>query len=605
MVIMPLATPVLSRTDIAEPMPTPAMPPSDNTNATRHLSAGAYIDPEFCLTALHEVYYKPKRVVAPSYGFDAITVLGHCLRARRAMVIRDAILLGLLLLASWVSLFAVLAVLLTLMAVHLLLVVGQVSLDSLRYLRATPREREVPDGEEDRRRRATRQRRAPGAQVRPWSRGFRRLWFENVVAQIIGRVVGVAFAYAVFLAVGAVLATWLWQTGLLGHTRFGLDPSLATGVLLASVFGTAAAARAWNRYQLRALVPGSVPRPPVNTHRLADIKAQDGGNTTIYSGYQPFVGSGDVLRWWTLAQRLVRPLPPTPKGDDNRTEATAKDRKLTEAEREFETPPFRAPEISEYVRNHIAGLARDPVPERHLSDLTVVDRIFVAGTEVSSLRPVTPHKQVERIIRHPTAPQRHYLACQIVSWRGELVTTVYVHFAVQGKVLYVELHVAGLLPCDEEYRVVDQVDGTSLAHVLRDAGKGLFTAPAIVASAPASLARACVDMLHIAFAIPSATARLKRGYDYGATVGLREIGESTGTRDHMQTQDIIKYGRMIERRVLDAILDFLEDRGVDVTEYRQRSLTILNAGAVATSGGTVIVGGDAVGTQNNTEGGGG
>jgi hypothetical protein len=60
---------------------------------------------------------------------------------------------------------------------------------------------------------------------------------------------------------------------------------------------------------------------------------------------------------------------------------------------------------------------------------------------------------------------------------------------------------------------------------------------------------------------------------------------------------------MIERRVLDAILDFLEDKGVDVTEYRQRTLTILSAGAVATGGGTVNVEGDAVGTQN-IEGGG-
>jgi hypothetical protein len=66
----------------------------------------------------------------------------------------------------------------------------------------------------------------------------------------------------------------------------------------------------------------------------------------------------------------------------------------------------------------------------------------------------------------------------------------------------------------------------------------------------------------------------------------------------MQTQDIIKYGRVIERRVLAAVLDFLEDHNVDVTEYRQRSLTILNAGAVATSGGTVNVEGDATGTQN-------
>jgi hypothetical protein len=50
--------------------------------------------------------------------------------------------------------------------------------------------------------------------------------------------------------------------------------------------------------------------------------------------------------------------------------------------------------------------------------------------------------------------------------------------------------------------------------------------------------------------------------------------------------------------------DFLEDKGVDIAEYRQRSLTILNAGAVATTGGTVNVSGGVVAGQNaTTEGG--
>src|SRR6266545_2608081 len=467
--------------DVAEPVEPPPRRRASiaNTNATRHLGAGAYLDPEFCLTALREIYYKPKRIVAPSYGFDPITVLGHCLRARRALLVRDALLVGVLLLASWVSVVAVAVVLLTLLAVH-----------------------------------------------------------------------------AVLVAAGAGLATLVWHAGLLGRTRLGVTPTAAVGILVGLVFVIPALARGWCRSQIRALVPGHTPHPPVRTRRLAEIAGQGGGNTVVYSGYQPFVGSGIVLRRWNLTQRLVRPAPVT---RDPKTPVES------EAEREFRTPPFRAREISEYVRDHIAGLAHDPLPERHLADLTVDDRIFVAGTEITDLRPYTTPEQVARVIRHPTAPQRHYVACQIVSWRGELVTTVYVHFAVQGKVLYVELHVTGLLPCDERYRVVDQLDGTSLSQVLRDAGSGLLSAPTVVAGAPTGFLRGCADALGLAFAGPAKT-KLRQGYDYGAAVGLREIGASEWTRDHMQTQDIVKYGRMIERRVLDAILDFLESKGVDVTE---------------------------------------
>ena len=159
---MPSATRTLTRIT-GSVAPDPVVTPG-NTNATRHLSAGAYLDPDFCRTALGEVYHQPRRVVAPSYGVDPVTVLGHCLRARRALVVRDALLLGTLLLATWVSALALLVTLLALLAVHVLLVTGQALRDSVRYLRAAP-EDAMP----------------ARAGVRRRPRGFRRLWLENVL----------------------------------------------------------------------------------------------------------------------------------------------------------------------------------------------------------------------------------------------------------------------------------------------------------------------------------------------------------------------------------------------------------------------------------------
>jgi hypothetical protein len=565
-----------------------------NTNATRHLSAGAYLDPQFCLAALHKVYYQPKRIIAPSYGFDAIVVLGHCLRARRAMLVRDALLFGTLLLAFWSFPPAFLVTLFTLLVVQVAAVAGRVGRDSVRYLRDETQIETSSSADENRP--------TPGSQ-RPHGGGyqsmdrrsgsFRRLWLENLFAQIVGRVIGVALNYLMFCAIAVALAILAGHVSLGGAPRFRIPPLFAIGGPIVLSFLIPAATRAWNQLQLRALVPEHLPDRRVRTHRLAEIERQMGGNTVVYSGYRPFVGSGKVLRRWDLAQRLVRPVPRIPGLPDDPG---------PEVRREFDTPPFTAQEINEYVRDHIAGLAGDEVPERQLPHLTVADQIFVAGTEVSELRPYTSTERMAQIIRRPTAPERHYLAFQIVSWRGELVTTVYVHFAVQGKALYLELHVTGLVPCDEAFRVVDQVGGTGLKNLFRDTAKGALEAPTLIASVLKSLGRAGIDILGLASAATS--IRVKKGYDYGAVIGVRELGASIGTRDYMQTQDIVKYGRVIERRVLAAVLDFLEDRGVDVTEYRQRSLTILNAGAVAMNGGTVHVGGDAIGTQDNsTEGG--
>lgn len=584
-------TPPLAPALVEEPSASDYVPVQlleENTSATRHLSAGAYLDPGFCLTALREIYYQAKRIVAPSYGFDAIAVLGHCLRARRAMIVRDALLVALLVFVSWLSVIIALITLGALLVVHVVVVSLGVIRAAFQYLVDGRHFRDAiyPEAE-SRSRSGQSQRNGNWTPVR--RRRFVLLWLENVVAQIGTRLLGILAAYLLLTGLDLLLALRVWHAPAL-QVRLGIPLLYAAAGSPVLAFLVPALTRTWNRLQLRKLVPGRSPDCRIRTRRLAEIEAQNQGNTIVYSGYRPFVGSGVVLRQWNITQRLVRPLPKILGVIDE-----------TELDREFETPPFQAWEINEYVRRYIADLAVDPVPERQLSDLTVVDRVFVAGTKISDPELNTPDWLLAEIIRHPTAPARHYLTCQVVSWGGELVTTVYVHFAVQGKALYVELNVVGLLPCDERYRIVDKIDGTSLRRLLRDAGRALLQAPALVAAAPVSLARATADQAGITLSTRFARRGLRIGYDYGATTSLREIGTPAVTPDPMQQQDIVKYSRVVERRVLAAILDFLESRQVDITEYRQSSLTVLSAGVVNAGSGNVTVGGNVAGTQvNNT-----
>jgi hypothetical protein len=53
------------------------------TKATRLLSAGTYLDPGYRGTVIQELLTNRFRVVAPSYGYDAVSVLAHALAARR------------------------------------------------------------------------------------------------------------------------------------------------------------------------------------------------------------------------------------------------------------------------------------------------------------------------------------------------------------------------------------------------------------------------------------------------------------------------------------------------------------------------------------------
>jgi hypothetical protein len=351
------------------------------------------------------------------------------------------------------------------------------------------------------------------------------------------------------------------------------------------LFGLPVVANLWTQAQLHGLRPGRYPAAPRPSPRFDQLHYQLSGNTVVYGEYSPFVGAGQYQRGWSIAQRLVHPQ--SQHGDQ------------PEADREFTVPPFTAVELIAQVRARLRSLAFEATPEGLLPGLTVEDRVFVSGTEISQLTAVTPPEDVARIITDPTTPERHYLVCQVVSWRGELVTTVYIHVALQGKALYLELITMALPPCRRAFRVVDLVDGTGPMAYLRAFGRGLAFAPVTVASAPVNLARAAFDGIVNSMATAAATTAVARGYDYGAVVGVRELGMADDVRSHLQAQDIIKYSQVIERRLVAAVLDFLEAKGVDTGEFVERTMNVLNAGVVNNGSGNVNVGGDAVGSQQN------
>ncbi|MGW3105008.1 hypothetical protein [Streptomyces sp. NPDC001100] len=81
------------------PGPPPVTPPRGTrvyarTKATRLLSAGTYLDPGYRKDVIRELLKRRFRVVAPSYGYDAVSVLAHALAARRLRRIQWAVGLG-------------------------------------------------------------------------------------------------------------------------------------------------------------------------------------------------------------------------------------------------------------------------------------------------------------------------------------------------------------------------------------------------------------------------------------------------------------------------------------------------------------------------------
>ncbi|MDQ7904438.1 hypothetical protein RB614_07860 [Phytohabitans sp. ZYX-F-186] len=516
--------------------PAPSLDRPEMSDATRHLCVGAYLDDHFRDRCLRDVYHQKRRFVAPSYGFDVVVVLDQCLRARDLTIFRDAgiVLAGCLAAyLNWLSIVALAATLILLRAARS---AWRLIRDFVGRVRAGT---------------------AVDTTVSP-GRGLVLLLGWTMLglglAAIAGRVVSAT------------------ASPLLGGPDDG-GPALSlggsAGYLFAAVVLLVPAAYAlWRQKRIEQFTLGR-PAPPVRpSSRLRQIDEQRHGNTVIYSGFEPFIGSGEVMSTWGFAQRLVR------KPPDN-----VVDRVLAplEGEREFAQSPFSAADLVDYLRTHLGALASADVAEQRIPDMRVEDRVFLSAREWGHRTLTTSPEEMAEIIRNPTMPARHYLACQVVSWRGALVTTVHVHVALQGRSLYLEVTTTFLAPPNEWYRTVDIEGGTGPGAWMRALRSGLTATPRTIVRAPGGLIQS-VARLGRASHGAARMGLSRRRYDYGTRTSVREIGTKDKLRNFTQRQDVFKFKRLIERRVIAHVLDFLDERDVDTTEYRASAASVLNIG---------------------------
>lgn len=502
----------------------------------------AYLDDEFRALAIREVYDQHSRMVAPSYGFRLFPVLVHCLRARRASLIRDGALVGVVAVGALIWFPS------TLLAFTPILL--------LALFRAFNRRVVL---------------------------GFTAVFVLLICLSMLP----LTMLRSVLAGVGS--GPTPSSTEYEEHEPpFALPDSTLTVVgamfILLLLVGITAADRIWRLHNLVQLAPeGTVidPHPPDSYQQVArfgQISRQQRGNTVGYAGYRPFIGAGEVIDTWGFAQRLIR-------ADDGIVPRNERDREFTQA-------PFSAEELVDHLKAELGRIASDPAPERRLPGLVVMDRIYLSDADTRRLTPHTDVDEVSRIIRHPTSKARHYLACQVVSWDGEIVTTVHVHVAVQGRTLYLELTTTSLLPCRDDYQVFDDRTGPLAADdYLRATAQAVTHLGSMVLKAPLRLLQ---DLM---IRIEARSRGTGNQLMYGARISLREEASSGMIHSHIQEQDILKYKRIIERRVLAAVFDFLNAHHVDTSEYQERALTVLNAGAINFGSGSITVD-TAIGQQN-------
>jgi hypothetical protein len=524
--------------------------PFSPDDTTRYLCVAARTDERFAEQGLKALFRHDLHAVAPSVGLSLRPVLLHALAERRERRVRDwglvaATVLALILSPLW-----------TIIALLVILPIG-------------------------------------GGLARRASES-RRL--RDAVIALVVLVVMLLLSAILVSTFGAVEPDRRDEGSSGGGWFIGLPwVALLTGLAMYALM-------VWNEWRIRqtllrdltraAFRPDAAPALPPSqawlSQRLEEMAHAESGNVTIYDGFTPFIGHGPIISTWSFAlPTLRRDAEPSADGDN--------------------VVLLDIVELVAYVRDRLRTISLEP---DELPGLILTERVFVSGdglTGHESLLPQRdqapqqhlPEDDLARLATQPHGSARHYLCAQVPSWGGEIVASTFLHFSTDGRLLYLQCDRTILGPLWQQYHDVDRITpmltAAALGRLLARAASGL---PSAVPRAPV---RAIRDLnFHWRWerrrTIERTIAAQDLGYNYGASFSVREEGSDDNYHNYFQKTDAAKHLKLIERHVLAALLDFLDERDVDTTEFRNRQMTILNQGIIQT-GGISNVGAQAVGSE--------
>ncbi|GII65573.1 hypothetical protein Skr01_56580 [Sphaerisporangium krabiense] len=574
-------------------------PPMGNT--TRYLCAGAYLDTGFRNRVLEETLRDEFRAIPPSYGdFDVAPVIHHCRRARTMLAVRDLLITLVFVVGLFTQFVTTLGWLFVLTPYALL------TLDRIR--------------------------RGP------------------LVVRLL------LWAWAIYsgftIVITALVALFVSVLGpLVGLLLFGAPGTGASSLMLRSAgstpvgvfavplatLGIALAYRVVTYLTLvGSLKPGSPepeparPDPPKLARRLDYIRRAQRGNVTMYANEDAFMGAGAIERAWSIAVELDRA-----RGADG-------------GERRQAPADIDPVELHAHVRDRLVQM-RDGVLRQNeslhllrMGDHVVTRGAFGTPGPGRPLHPLIIHggpgkapgherpedqgrpryqatpEEIAAVIRHPQGGVRYYQRVtvggsgqEIRDAHGglvapaedlEVLTSAFIYLAVEGRMLYTQFVVTVLPPAKALYHIVDELPTMNVARLVWEAVRALkLHLLADVAAAPARLARTAWQAARRALTAPDPADYLV--YRYGARLSAREIGAAPEPQTHIQVLDTLKYTKLIEQRLTEAVLDFLEERGIDTAGYRLQaasvSMNTLMVGAGGTVSGPVSFGAHSSATVNN------
>jgi len=102
---------------------------------------------------------------------------------------------------------------------------------------------------------------------------------------------------------------------------------------------------------------------------------------------------------------------------------------------------------------------------------------------------------------------------------------------------------------------------------------------------------------------PDQTSKTRASINIGTAISAREQASADADGSYFQFQDILQHSKIIERRLIAAVEDYLTELGVDTSEFSARVQAILNQGIINTGPGTINISDSAIGENATVTGG--
>jgi hypothetical protein len=303
------------------------------------------------------------------------------------------------------------------------------------------------------------------------------------------------------------------------------------------------------------------------------------GNVVVYGAFSPFVGSGFDLGGWSFTVNLEQA-----KLDGD----------------ESTSVPFEIRELYDALRSGFERLSID--------GLSVSDRLFVDGRSIRDdrrflthilSRPVTDvdAEAISLFEAHPEKTVRHYLCLEICDWSGELVLSNFIRLHKTGSKLFVETSSFILPPLKRQYYELDKYAPTRMVRkTFQWLVQSVIVAPFLMLFAVFTTWRTLSRPMNLMFEHRRHLREVRYNplHNYGATQSIRESGTENSWRVYFQKLDKEMHTKIVQQQMLDVLISFLDDHGIDTSEIKDRGTHILNNGVIV-SGGMISAEGLAVG----------